>query len=351
MSASREAVAGARPSRDSVIRAVTVGWKARDALARTGGWARVVACLSKSVYLDAAGEMLWLGPIGSALHSRAVLAALDSAVLPALDSLTALDSDDAHGGPPRASLASRARAFVDDTRAEILIDIESAGGWHPEPAQRTDGKAMSVAAAELRHSVWRIGRPRGLGVWLLPAHLGNSLASEHGMSLDEPFITRAMPHAVALADACVRDDPARAAEAAIALLGLGPGLTPSGDDYAGAAFFARARRAAGRGVDLDPWRAAADAVIERASRLTHPISAVLLRDLVRGEGHAPLHDLADALERGALDVAVAAARRLVGIGHSSGWDMLAGFSAGAGAGRSVPGLAGIRGATSGTEIQ
>ena len=116
-------------------------------------------------------------------------------------------------------------------------------------------------------------------------------------------------------------------EAATALLGLGPGLTPSGDDYVGGAFFARARVAGGDA--RAHWARAAAAVRAHAPGRTHPISAALLGDLLDGDGPAPLHDLVGALARGApVAAALAAARRLVRLGHSSGWDMLAGFIGG-----------------------
>ena len=64
-----------------------------------------------------------------------------------------------------------------------------------------------------------------------------------------------------------------------------------------------------------------------AAERTHPISAALISDLLAGEGHGPLHDLAVALMGDAPPArALAAARRLTALGHSSGWDMLAGFA-------------------------
>src|SRR5438128_1269401 len=82
--------------------------------------------------------------------------------------------------------------------------------------------------------------------------------------------------------------------------------------------------AAGAATEIDRG-----AVLHGARGRTHPISIALLSDMLDGQAHAPLHDLARALAAGApRDVALGAARRVVGIGHSSGWDMLAGFVAG-----------------------
>jgi hypothetical protein len=137
------------------------------------------------------------------------------------------------------------------------------------------------------------------------------------------------PRARALAHACVAGDARAGAAAALALIGLGEGLTPSGDDFAGAAFFVRSLLACAHAGDGDHWRAAADLVRCEAPALTHPISVALLGDLLDGAGPAPLHDLAHALATAApLAIADDAARRLIHIGHTSGWNMLGGFIAG-----------------------
>ena len=64
---------------------------------------------------------------------------------------------------------------------------------------------------------------------------------------------------------------------------------------------------------------------------THPVSAALLGDLAGGMGWAPLHDLVAALADENVRLADGPAQRLVRLGHSSGWDLLAGFAAGLGA--------------------
>jgi hypothetical protein len=62
-----------------------------------------------------------------------------------------------------------------------------------------------------------------------------------------------------------------------------------------------------------------------ARAASHAISAALLADLVAGETFEPLHALADALAADDPTAALEAARALVALGHSSGWDMLTGF--------------------------
>jgi hypothetical protein len=101
------------------------------------------------------------------------------------------------------------------------------------------------------------------------------------------------------------------------LLGLGPGLTPSGDDFLGGLMLAlhhvhRGAQARGLWRWLEP----------RLSRTT-PISAAHLAAAAAGEGHEALHAaLLNLFQRrpgwpAALDA-------LAAIGHCSGWDALAG---------------------------
>jgi hypothetical protein len=124
-------------------------------------------------------------------------------------------------------------------------------------------------------------------------------------------------------------DAAAVYAAALPLLGLGPGLTPSGDDLVGGALFARQASAISPD-QADRWQVLASRLAAAAQTRSHAIGAALFRDLAHGESFAALHDLAAALRTDApSDERLDAARAVVGIGHSSGWDMLAGFILGA----------------------
>src|SRR5437762_7913726 len=264
-----------------------IGWRA-DAARRDGVvHARVLAALSASLYVEAGGEVLWIGEREATAHARAIHVAAT---------------------PEGCEVGAR-------------VSVAVPGGlvaWRP-----ADGPATAEAAGALRRGAARLaaraatlGPPRGFGSWLAGAPLAFPLQAAGG-------------RADTLARACAADDPPRAAEAATALLGLGPGMTPAGDDFAGGAFFARALLARAGIVDAAAWQAGASAVRTAAARLTHPIGAALLGDLLAGEGWAPLPDLAAALARDDEPAALDAAGRLTRLGHSSGWDLLAGFVAGA----------------------
>ncbi|MBI2159997.1 MAG: DUF2877 domain-containing protein [Candidatus Rokubacteria bacterium] len=267
-----------------MIPLTALGWKAAAALAHTGGAACVLAALSESVYLTAGDEIVWLGRAGAPMHPRAMLT---------------------------AAPLSAATGWIEIGRGTTRP-------WRP-PAVSCDAgtaRALGAGCRGLVAALAAIGRPDGFGALLA--------------DLTPPFpLDAAAGRARALASACAAGDPTAVAAAATELLGLGAGLTPSGDDYVGGAFFARALLARAGACDGAAWGAAGARVLERARERTHPISVALLGDMLDGQAHAPLHDLARALAAGApRDVALRAVRRLVRIGHSSGWDMLAGFVAG-----------------------
>jgi hypothetical protein len=99
------------------------------------------------------------------------------------------------------------------------------------------------------------------------------------------------------------------------LVGLGHGLTPSGDDFLAGAL------AALDALDQTNMHAAlARAVIAAADRTT-PLSATFLRAAAAGHVGESLHAMIAAVLTGDGDAALATARR---IGHTSGWDTLAG---------------------------
>jgi hypothetical protein len=133
-----------------------------------------------------------------------------------------------------------------------------------------------------------------------------------------------------LARDCRRGEIAPVALKGRELTGLGPGLTPSGDDFLGGLFFAvqflrRICPAAFPHTEVD-----LSGLLDWARTRTHPVSHAVFGDLVMGHGPGPLHELAGQLAGRPEDPvqALDAAVRLSRIGHSSGWDMLAGFLTG-----------------------
>lgn len=103
------------------------------------------------------------------------------------------------------------------------------------------------------------------------------------------------------------------------LTGLGPGLTPMGDDWL-AGWLLR-RHLTGPGV-TDVTTAL---VLEQTASRTTRLSRAYLRAAAAGWVDAPWHQLLVALAHGSAEAVFGAARRITGCGATSGCAMLAGF--------------------------
>lgn len=103
------------------------------------------------------------------------------------------------------------------------------------------------------------------------------------------------------------------------LIGLGPGLTPSGDDFFCGVMIAL--RALGC---LDILEKVSGAVLKQAGERTNKISRAYLECAARGQGAQALHEAISALGMRDVERLRSALRALDEIGHTSGWDSLAG---------------------------
>ena len=138
-------------------------------------------------------------------------------------------------------------------------------------------------------TLWRLARPRieTLKTWLIA-------------SFDSP-------------------SPPPFPDAALGLLGLGPGLTPSGDDVLCGAFIAL--HAIGK------HRVAfsiAAAVLPASTSSTSRLSRCFVESAADGETSAALHGFMSATVEGDLNRLEMSLLRLANVGHTSGWDAIAG---------------------------
>jgi len=254
---------------------VEIGERARLALARSDGIALPLANFADAPYLEAAGEIVWVGARLPALHPRVIVTGV---------------------APPRR-VALRFASLPDQ-------------GWSPQLPHLDQSTLCRItdAAARLRHALVDTATPRGFGCLLA------------GRKPEFP-LGLAVPRVHNLTAAYAHEDVDGVIEASVALLGFGTGLTPSGDDLAGAALFGRRFITA-----QDPaWAKAAKTLSREIGTRSHTISAALFGDLANGQSFAPLHTLATALADGDHEGALRAAQAMAAIGHSSGWDMITGF--------------------------
>jgi hypothetical protein len=179
----------------------------------------------------------------------------------------------------------------------MSIALEGAESWSPQPlssSSATGARALRQAAA---------GRipDEGLGCRVLGR---NNALSIH-----------AQPAIEALGAWLAGNSLSEEAEG---LVGLGPGLTPSGDDYLGGMLVAL--RAFGRPSQADSlWRWLAPRLPGRTSA----ISAAHIAAASSGEAHEALHACLENLAGGSRDWHEMLAR-IDSVGHCSGWDGLAG---------------------------
>jgi hypothetical protein len=262
--------------------ALCVGDSARAALEACGGMLEVIEGFEHAPYRLAGGQIVWIGTRAPVQHPRAVL----------LASATGCDARRVRLARPWPAARSGPRLRAGDAASQQL----------------------AMAADILLQGLDALGPAKGFGPAL------------RGAALDFP-LDAVRGKAQAFARACGRGDWAGACDSGRGLLGVGAGLTPSGDDFVGGVLFAlRLGARGGRAREVAHF---ARRLCGAARERTHLISATLLEDVAELRGYSPVDDLGFAALDGSAARVTGAARKLVALGHSSGWDLLAGFIAGA----------------------
>ena len=187
--------------------------------------------------------------------------------------------DPSLGRGPLNALVNEFRPFAIGERVSVSVDSV----WQPPPGRPAKFTQLDAKVPD-----------EGLGCLLLGQY--NALATHAQPALEA--LDQWLRHGLAVPDP------------AAALIGLGPGLTPSGDDYFGGMLVAL--RALARNAQADAlWRW----LQPQLAAGTSALSAAHLEAAAAGEAHEIVHQvLADPRQ----------AQRLDGIGHCSGWDAFAG---------------------------
>lgn len=218
------------------------------------------------------------------------------------------------------ALGEGATGFLD----ELSLALESR-----EAGLRVDLRRARRGAREALPVVSRLGRAHRCAVAALSriqAELDCDLRID--VLLDDgsaptPMGRRLAWAARAIGEAALGDLPAVAVGG---ILGLGCGLTPSGDDFLCGFLCGALCAAGGHGAlhGISPAAALGEAM-ERGIEATGEISASLLRCAARGYFPLDLHRAAEAIATEDEVAAAEAIGRLCGIGHSSGADTATGF--------------------------
>jgi hypothetical protein len=210
----------------------------------------------------------------------------------------------------------------------VVIDLSGAEEWEPFTIGPEEADSMTLVNE-------RVGRLFSKFPWPVPdSGLGPVISAIAGgrnpeIIPSDPFFSRAIHPIIAITKACLNKEIVQVAQIGRELIGLGPGLTPSGDDFMGGLLFVFhwLKRIFPEDFFWDDQPILN--LIDWSFSRTNPISHAILRDLSSGHGPEPLHDILNFLlcggdqEKMALDI-----DRLCGVGHSSGSDIIAGLLTG-----------------------
>jgi hypothetical protein len=246
--------------------AEVVGRAARETLA--GGEGEVVAVFRRSFYVRAGGRYACIGD-------------------PSLG---------------RGPLNVLVRDFEEPVfQGKIAVDLENAQLWEPAPFRGGARPHLDALRAALDGHV----PEEGLGCTILGIHNALTVHAQPALEALDRWLAG---HALA--------------NEAAQLIGLGPGLTPSGDDYFGGVLVGL--RWLGRGAQADSlWRW----LEPRLEPRTSAISAAHLAAAAGGQVHEALHEVLDHLAAWQAPDLHPGLARLDAVGHTSGWDALAGVVA------------------------
>lgn len=242
---------------------------------------------------------------------------------------------------PDGTLLTLASRQVDDAPDTLVVDLRSFGGT-----------GVAIGAPVAAHDrVLAVGRNLAIrfacaSPWVpllpwYPAHdasLRRNLGAlreqvaglDAGPDRDAPSQPSAVTtaaaallaqHATALGHALARADVEAARAEGEALVGLGQGLTPSGDDLL-LGLFAVLNLPGG---PCEPFRDLGRQIVTRAAHRTHAISLCALRAAAEGRVRARVVALLSALIAGERETTLGALRAVLAIGSTSGRDIVAGI--------------------------
>ena len=294
------AVTGTIAVRGGAIVVREIGFDAARALTG-GGTGRVAAVFARAIYLRTPRGWACAGPPGLGGGPLNLLCDLPDAMDWA-----------ARGLRPGAAISIGEKAI--DLGRGLVLALDGARVWQPAPSGPWSQESLGKGLCALDRLTAGALPTAGLATFLRPDAVAASAEAR-----------KAAPN-VAILYAWLRGTPESNAspshsvlEAATRLLGLGPGLTPSGDDFLGGLLIAL--RLMNRGaLSARLWTGLEAA----AARRSLDLSVAHLSAAAAGRGSAALHAALNALVTGRADDLPAELERIEEIGHTSGWDALAG---------------------------
>jgi hypothetical protein len=196
-----------------------------------------------------------------------------------------------------------------------IVALDTAKPWRGRlPVCSTDDRVLRANVTIAQDHLERHGK--GIGI--------ERAVGTASTALDRAMAAAFRRHAQGLCEALARGDYTGAVGHIGHLVGLGPGLTPAGDDFLLGLLAALNVPGSPKGE----WRRIGAPVVSFAARQTHLISAAALRHAANGRVRDRIVTLCRALMREAPAAMLGALDDVMRIGSSSGTDIALGVLAG-----------------------
>ena len=274
----------------------------------------VLASVSGAIYIESDGdEILWIVASSSALHPRAILLSTMPAELPTVGAECVLEDGCLSVG------------------VNFVIGLHEAEHWPIAVQERANrGASAAETARKILVAIHQVAvRSPTQGLFAtVRSHLGTPSESTISRNeVEQAFFATASRGIDSLCQISTGSDLLGRLQDAVELVGLGQGLTPSGDDLLGGFLYTHRMLCSFDWRSLISDTSGVDDWLQQARRLTNKISFSILADYLRGAAASPLHEfLSVALDGQSVEDLIPAACRVAAIGHSSGWDLLAGVA-------------------------
>ena len=287
-----------------------IGEKALDSL-KTDSHGRILAAFSEAIYLEGLYDnLLWLINDKIPMHRRAI---------------------QIHGDLPK--VARDSTFSVNGQRLvlgpDIDLDLVPASIWispRPNLGQLPPFEDLADRLAIITRLIDDFPPPTGFGRLLLEdTKIGFSRRIPFESLNDGLALKHARPALDEIVSASITNNFTRILCISTDLIGLGEGLTPSGDDFIGGLLFSSFVL-----QDIYPQykgfsTSDVTSFVLNSRNRTNLISYILLKDLASGHTFDTLHRFVNAiLSDQHLEDAQYLGLALIRIGHSTGWDLLAG---------------------------
>lgn len=240
------------------------------------------------------------------------------------------------------TLAARALDNAPGTAIVDVADFADAGIKLGDAFMNVQGElriGQDVAIPWAAAPIWQASLPRYAAAqdcMSVQLHAARSYLARHGVQgamFGQPSaggayaaeITAALQRrSTSLIEALAQARQTDACQHAVSMVGLGPGLTPSGDDFL-VGLFAVLNIA---GSPCCGWLDGGTAVLLQVANSTHAISLAALTAAAEGRVRESIAALIESLMHGTPDTLVAPLSRVLAIGSTSGADIVEGILAG-----------------------